>query len=119
MSGAQTINHLGKKIVQIDFSNLQPEQSMLVMDDAARQIRSNPPASVYTITIVTNAAFNPQITQALKEFAQGNKPYVIAGTVVGLNGMQQIIFNAIQKFSGRKLVAVKTIEDAKKYISAN
>jgi len=119
MSGAQLLSHSGKKVVQIDFSNLQPEQSMLVMEDAARLIRSNPPASVYTITIVTNAAFNPQITQALKEFAQGNKPYVIAGTVVGLNGMQQIIFNAIQKFSGRKLVAVKTIEDAKKYIAVN
>jgi len=46
-----------------------------------------------------------------------NKPYVVAAAVVGVTGLKQIIYNAVMKFSGRKLTAFDSLAEAKDWLT--
>jgi hypothetical protein len=65
---------------------------------------------------VTGAKYNLEVTKALKEFAIGNKPFVKAGAVVGLDALKKIIYNSIMHVSGRNLLAFDNIEKAKDWL---
>jgi len=58
-----------------------------------------------------------QQPDAMKEFVIHNKPYVVASAVVGVTGLKQIIYNAVMKFSGRKLTAFDSLAEAKDWLA--
>jgi flavodoxin len=72
---------------------------------------------VFTLTDVTNTTFNSKVSDAMKEFVVHNKPYIVASAVVGVTGLKQIIYNAVMKFSGRKLTAFDSLAEAKDWLA--
>lgn len=84
--------------------------------EATGVIAAQPAKSLRTLTDVTGMKFNTDVTEAMKEFASHNKPYVMAGAVVGIAGLKQIIYNAVLKFSGRNLVAFDSDGQAKDWL---
>lgn len=56
------------------------------------------------------------MTESLKEYVAHNKPYVLAGAVVGLNDLKTVIFNFINRVTGRSLRAVDSVEDGKSWL---
>jgi len=118
MDRVQFIQHKGKKILHLNFSECTPDEVLRVIEMAKAAIRTQSPGSVFTLTDVTNTAFNSKVSDAMKEFVIHNKPYVIAAAVVGVTGLKQIIYNAVMKFSGRKLTAFNTLDEAKDWLAA-
>jgi hypothetical protein len=112
MERAYFAEHKGKKFLYIDLSKGTVEEGLAVIAKAKGIIRSQPEKSVLVFTDVTDARFNPEVTDALKEYVAGNKPYVVASAVIGVTGLKQILVNAIMKFSGRKLVMFNTKEQS-------
>jgi len=117
MKRVKYIYHSGRQILFLDFSSCNVRDYPSIIDEAGRVIREEPPASVLTLTDVTGAQYNLEITQALKEFVKSNKPYVKAGAVVGLDPLKKIIYNGVMHFSGRNLVAFDDIEKAKDWLA--
>ena len=118
MSRVSTIQHKGKTITYLDFSNLKElSQINEVIKEAAAFIHSNPPDSVLTLTNVNDMHFNTEITEAFKSFTASNKPYVKAGAVVGVTGLKKIMYNTVMKFTGRDIVAVDDVETAKDFLA--
>ena len=111
------INHLGKDIMHLDFSDASIEELLAAIAEGTRVIASRPASSVLTLTDVTNARFNDDVSQKLKEFTTHNKPYVRAAAVIGVHGLKKIIFEAVMIFSRRKLHAFDTIELAKDWLA--
>lgn len=109
-------NYKGKKFLYIDISKCSSEEILEVIANAKEIIQNQPEKSVYTLTDVTDSRFNPELTDAMKKYVASNKPYVAAAAVVGVTGMKQFIYNTIMKFSGRKLVAFDTIDQAKEWL---
>jgi hypothetical protein len=99
----QFVNHNGKEILLLDFSNSQADEVLRIIDQATEVIRTRPERSLLTLTDVTNARFNEAVGQGMKEFSLHNKPFVRAGAVVGITGLKRIIFGAVMAFSQRKL----------------
>ena len=64
----------------------------------------------FSITDVTDAWFDPDVIDAMKEFLIGNKPYVVAAAVVGVTGQ-------VMKLFGRRLVLFDTVEQAKEWLA--
>ena len=64
----------------------------------------------------SESRFNPELTDAMKKYVAGNKPYVVAAAVVGVTGMKQFIANTIMRFTGRKLMLFNTTELAKEWL---
>jgi hypothetical protein len=60
--------------------------------------------------------FNNEIKELFQNFIKGNKPYVKAGAVIGLNGLQQIIYNGLMKLTGREIKSFASFESAKDWL---
>ena len=118
MERVKCIYHNGRQILFLDFSGCKVEDFHISIKEAEKLIRAEPPNSVLTLTDVTGAKYNLEVTKAIKEFAVGNKPFVKAGAVVGLDALKKIIYNSIMHVSGRNLLAFDDIEKAKDWLVA-
>ena len=111
------IQHKGKKILHLNFADCKADEVLVVIDQAKAAIRTQARQSVLTLTDVTNTSFNSKVSDAMKDFVMHNKPYVVASAVVGVTGLKQIIYNAVMKFSGRKLTAFDSLAEAKDWLA--
>jgi hypothetical protein len=116
MSKIKPIYHKGKQILFLDFSGCNVEDFPTIIKEAEKLIRVELPNSVLTLTDVTDAKYNLEVTEALIEFTKGNKPFVKAGAVVGLDSLKKVIYNSVMYFSGRNLTAFDDIEKAKDWL---
>jgi len=88
----------------MDFSKLaNTEEIKSVISESVRHIRVQPKESLLTLTIIEDMHFSNEIKDLFSEFMKGNKPYVKAGAVVGLSGLQQIVYNGLMKITGRDI----------------
>ncbi len=117
MERIQFIQHKGKQILHLDLTNAKATEVVQLVRDATPVIAAQPAKSLRTLTDVTDMNFNTEAAEALKQFTKHNKPFVIAGAVVGVTGLKQIIYNAVLKFSGRNIVAFDTLEQAKDWLA--
>lgn len=119
VQGIETIVHKGKEIICVDLSNLSvgnKMQGIQTLRSASQKVAGNPPKSVLIITDVTNLSFDTEISNAFKQYAKDNTPYVKASSIVGLSGLQKVMFTAIKTFTGRDYYLAKDIEDAKNWL---
>ena len=102
----------------MDFSNLKnPSEIQNLIKESTSYIRLQAPASVLTLTNIQGMHFNTEIKGLFNDFIKGNKPYVKAGAVIGISGMQQIIYNGLMKVTGRDIKAFETAEEAKNWLT--
>ncbi len=110
------IEHKNKKILFIDMSNLLENEVLEIIEYAKKIIRSQPEKSVLTLTDVTHARYNAVVVAAMQEYTKGNKPYVKAAAVLGINPIKRIIFNKIMEFSEREIHAFDSADKAKDWL---
>jgi hypothetical protein len=96
--------HMGKKIVEFDFSGVT-DIAILNERIAAYQlfIASHPKRSLRILSNLTGCSVNRQTIELFKEFTTHNKPYIIASAVYGLTGFPRIFVNAVNQFSKRDI----------------
>ena len=111
------ITHNGAELLHLDFKGCGPSDIMEVIKESKPVIASRPEKSVLTLTDMSDIRFDEAVTNALKEFTAHNKPYVRAGAVVGVTGLKRIIFEAVIRFSKRKLSTFTTLDEAKEWLS--
>ena len=116
MSRVSYIYHQGRQILFLDFANCSVDEALGIINEAGPLISEQKEKSVLTLTDVTGARYNHDVTHAMKEFAKGNTPFVKASAVVGLDGMKKIIYNVIIKVSGRNISVFDDIEHAKDWL---
>ncbi len=108
----------GCSILQIDFEGCEPPEFLERILYARSVIASQPLHSVRTLTLVKNARFNNQVSATIKEYTKHNKPYVCVAALVGLSGLQEIVYNVIIKVTGRKIATFPDVEAAKEFLVA-
>jgi hypothetical protein len=102
--------------VLIDCSGTGPELLLATLDRAKAHIRSQPPASVLTLTDFTDAHFDKRVTELMKEYASGNAPYVRAAALVGVTGLKLVTLSAVRLFSKRNFSLFPTREEAEAWL---
>jgi len=110
------IEHKNKRILYIDFSNCELEDIVSIIGQSKQFISKESQGTVLTLTNVTDARNNAAVVRVLKEFTTFNRPFVKAGAVVGIDGLKKAVFEAIVKFSGRKLAVHEDVEKAKDWL---
>lgn len=110
------IRHQGVEVLLIDWTDASAEEILAAIEQAKTVIASRPAKSVRTLTLVGGARIERRVTESLKEYVAHNKPYVLAGAVVGLNDLKTVIFNFINRVTGRSLRAVDSVEDGKSWL---
>ncbi len=112
------IRHGNTEILRIDWTDAMAEDILAAMEVAKRSIASRPPRSVRTLTLVSGARLDRRVTQVLKDYVAHNKPYVLAGAVVGLNDLKTVVFNFVNRATGRSLRAMGSAEEAMAWLAA-
>ncbi len=110
------IRHQEKEILFLDFSNSGIEEVLKTIEDAKRVMRARPEQSLLTLTDVTNARFNEAVGDGMKQLTDHNRNSVKASAVVGVTGLQKIIFGAIVAFSKRNIESFDDVEQAKQWL---
>ncbi len=117
MSRTRFIEHKGKRILFLDFSNvLDPDDGLRYIEEARAIVARQPERSLRTLVYVAGARFDARISRALKEFAMHNKPFVIASAVVGLSGLHRVVLNAVTTFTRRHIPTFPTLDAAKDWL---
>jgi hypothetical protein len=111
------IRYKAVEILSIDWSGATADEILAAIDEAKRMIASRPEQSVRTLTNVADARIERRVTDALKDYVAHNKPYVVAGAVVGLNDLKTVIFNFINRVTGRSLRAMGSVDEAKDWLA--
>lgn len=111
------IRHKAVEILMIDWAGATGDEILHAIGEAKRMIASRPKQSVRTLTSVSGARLERRVTDVLKEYVAHNKPYVVAGAVVGLNDLKTVVFNFVNRATGRSLRAMGSIDEAKDWLA--
>lgn len=107
-----------KIVVFFDFSGCNESEFFKVLEEARSVVRSLKKNTLLTLTDITNTESNERTNEAIKLFAEENKPYVKAGAVVGVVGIKKFVFQMVLKFTGRKnLKLFNTVREAKEWLA--
>lgn len=116
-SRASFIEYRGTALVYLDFSGVQIQADAMERIAAARAfIARQPKNSLFTLTNVDGSYYNREIVQAMGALVEHNKPYVVAGALVGVSGMMRIFLNTLNRVTGRRLTTFEKEADAKEWL---
>lgn len=108
MERLQLLSREGKEVLIIDVSACLVPEALQVIKQAEPLIRKRSSKSLRTLTDVTNSRYTKEWVDAVKVFADGNEPFVVASAVVGVTGLGQVLLGVVQTFTGR---AIKPFPD--------
>lgn len=118
MAMVKYVDHKGKKILLMDYSSSTIEQTLKAIAETKKLVAlEDPDAHLLGIVDVSTSTFDTTVTDALKDLATHNKPYMKASAIIGVTGVKKVIFQAVLAFTGRKnLVLKNTVEEAKDWL---
>jgi hypothetical protein len=112
------IQHKEKRILYMNYSNSKIGDIVRAVAETKEIVKKEPPVSVLGIVDVRESPFNTGVSGALKDLAGSNKPYIKMSVVVGVDGLKQVIYKAVLKFTGRKNLLLKnTLDEAKDFLA--
>jgi len=93
----------GKTIMYIDFSHIKTAEEFLAAFDKVKPaIAAHPKHSLYTIANIEGAIIDTSSRDAFVKYLEHNKPYVIKGALIGVDGVGKIVTNDMENKSGRE-----------------
>ncbi len=108
------ITYKGKEIIHINYegySKLTENDFLNMINTATKFISSRGPGQL-VISDMRNTHASTVVVQRFKDASIITKQVRKKGAVIGLNSLQLIFLNAVNKFSGSNLKAFNTVDDA-------
>src|SRR5258707_1882293 len=97
------IEHQGKRVLFINYSHCDVVMLKAVAEEGHRVIALEPPNTVLTLNDVTGTTFDKESVAVLQAKVAANAPYVRRAAVIGISGLQRLIYESVQIFSRRRL----------------
>jgi hypothetical protein len=113
------IEHKGVRILQIDLENCTAAEVVERTGQVRSVIATQPVNSVRTLTLVKGARFDRKTAAALKDYTAHNKPFVRVAAIVGVSGLQEVVFNVIVRVTGRKIAMFSNAAEAKEFLASD
>lgn len=107
------IDYKGRKILYLDFSDAMSEEVLDTIEKIEEVITAQPEHSILLLSNAKNARFNLRVIEVLKDLTKKTRNYVKKGAVVGIEGLQAIIYDALVKFWKSMAPSLKEIEEAR------
>ena len=112
MKRVDIITIKGKSIVVVDASNMAGKDIVDLLAEAKKVIASQGSKSALVITEVTNAKYDKQVAEAVKDYASSNSPYIKASAVVGAEGIQLVLLQTAIFLTRREIKTFKARQEA-------
>ncbi len=112
----QVKNYKGRDILVLDFTEVSKEKIPELIADIKDWVKTQPENSICTLTDISGLFFDKQMIEHFKDLTSFNKPYVVAGVVIGMKGLQKVAYNAVMTFSGRKLATFDSRDEGMEWL---
>ena len=106
------IEHQGKRVLFINYSHCDVAMLKAVAEEGHRVIAREEPNSVLTLNDVTGTTFDKESVALLQAKVAANAPYVRRAAVIGISGLQRLIYESVQAFSKRRLPLFNSRQEA-------
>lgn len=106
------MRHAGQTVLFIDYSHCDVTMLKAVAEEGHRVISRELPGSVLTLNDVTGTVFDKESVAVLQAKVAANAAYVRRAAVVGINGLQRLIYEGVQAFSRRRIPNFQTRQEA-------
>lgn len=116
MDRIRSERHKGKQVVVVDCSGLGAADYPAVMRKGMAFIAALPKGQVLLATLVAGTRFGVGATEDVKTYSAHIRPYVKASAVVGMSGLQKVIFATARPFLHQNLQAFDDLEKAKDWL---
>jgi hypothetical protein len=111
------IEHRGKKILEIDYSNATATEMQLLLVQVRATIARNAPESVVTLADFTGAEVDHDVAMKIKEVLTLDRPFVKKTAWIGTEHIPHAFMENFHNFSQREIVTFKTREEAMDWLS--
>lgn len=120
MERTRFIEHRGRQIVLLDYSNItNPRVALEEIDRSRRFIAAQRTDGLLrTLTVATGARYNAEVVAALKELTVQNAPFVGSAAVVTDSSVQRVLLNTVSMFSKRKFQSFADVQAAMEWLVA-
>ncbi len=119
MPSLEWISYKGKRILFTDIASQNTEELLDIVKRLKVEIEKEPLNSVLSVCNVKGGKTNTEINTALKEFMKDVDPYIKMITIIGLEGLQTILFNSVIMFTRtKKLTQKSSKEEALDWLAA-
>lgn len=116
MASCRIINFKGIDIVYTDVSHSTTQECLDVIDENHEMIKSYEKKSALSLVNVEKAQIDMSLINVVRENVNRNNPYVLATAVIGLNPFKQMIMDTITALTGRNIVVLDSLEEAKLWL---
>ncbi len=106
------IDHKGRQVLVLDFTNCTPEEVKAVADEAWEVVTAQPEKSVVILADFAGAQFSKDAVTRIKEVTAYDRPFVRRVAWVHTEGLPKIFYEAIKRFSQREFPTFETREQA-------
>lgn len=92
----------GRPFFRLDLSGFQrPADAMPHLANARIPEQYQKPNHVLTLADVSNSPFDNSVKETLREVLAHNRPFVLAGALLGVGGLQRVMYTALMRITGR------------------
>jgi hypothetical protein len=115
------IEHHGKRLLYVDLAGMQLKDKLefyRVVERLRDRVSSAGLHSMLVVTNVTNSPFDADVARTMSSCAQFCGPYIKASAVVGLSGIQRVVFAAIKRQTKREFFVADSIDQARDWLIA-
>ena len=106
------IEHAGKRVLFINYSHCDVAMLKAVAEEGHRVIAREPLNSVMTLNDVAGTTFDKESVAVLQAKVAANAPHVRRAAVIGISGLQRLIYEGVQAFSRRRIPHFETRQEA-------
>jgi hypothetical protein len=106
------IEHGGRRVLFINYSHCDVAMLKAVAEEGHRVIVREPLNSVLTLNDVSGTTFDKESVAVLQAKVAANAPHVCRAAVIGISGLQRLIYEGVQAFSKRRIPHFETRQEA-------
>jgi hypothetical protein len=110
------MEHAGKRVLFINYSHCDVAMLKAVAEEMHRVIAREEPNSVLTLNDVTGTTFDKESVAVLQSKVAANAPFVKRAAVIGISGLQRLIYEGVQAFSRRRIPHFESRQDAMNWL---
>ncbi len=116
MERVRFLQHKGKQVLLLDFTDCTPEDVFDMMNETQRIVTAQPPNSTLTLGAFSGGRFTREAVRRMKEVAALDRPHVKRSAFVGIESLPQVFYKGIREFSARDFPAFGSREEALEWL---
>ena len=96
----------------IDFSNCEPKEMLLLLDEVKRTVERHDRGSLLTLGDMTGAHIDRAVVTRMKEVLVMDRPFVKRSAWVGVDSVPHVFYENMKSFSKREFPPFNSREEA-------